>query len=101
MVADARMPRLDGLHLTRELMGPGAPPEGDIRHIRFLLLASKTAKPPYEPGVSAVLVKPFNRRQLRRGVGEALAARPVPGRHMCFLFRVRGAIGDIEQKLAT
>ncbi len=66
VVADDRMPRLDGRELARVLAGRG---------VALLLLAGEEAEGPPEAGVSAVLVKPFDRRQLRHGVGEALASR--------------------------
>ncbi len=68
VVADARMPRLDGLELGRVLA---------VRGIPLLLLDEGVERP--QPGVSAVLEKPFDRRQLRRGVHEALAAADAAG----------------------
>ncbi len=65
VVADARMPRLDGLELGRVLAGRGIP---------LLLLDGGAVERPPEPAVTLVLEKPFDRRQLRRGVRRALAA---------------------------
>ncbi len=63
VIAAAVMPRLDGLELARVMAGRGVP---------VLLLDGVSAAEARESGVTVVLEKPFDRRELRAAVRKAV-----------------------------
>ncbi len=64
VIADGLMPRLDGLELARVMAGRGVP---------VVLLNGVASVEAERAGVTVVLEKPFDRRQLRAAVRKAVA----------------------------
>jgi len=71
IILDHLMPGLDGLGVVRALRE-----DPRLREIPVILLTGAAADLPAQPGVAAIIEKPFQMRPLQDTVRSILAARP-------------------------